>query len=147
MEVILREDVAKLGTAGDVVKVKDGYARNYLLPQRLAYPATEGYKRRQESERRHRQAKIELALDEARTVAAALETLTLAFTARTGDGDRLFGSITTQDIAAKLAEHGHTIDRRIIELPEPIRMIGEYQVSIRLHSEVRPSVTVTVSKE
>lgn len=147
MEVILREDVAKLGHSGDVVKVKAGYARNYLLPRGLAYPATEGSKRRLEAELQHRKHKLAMALGEAQAVARALADLTLHFTAKSGDSDKLFGSITTADIAARLAEQGHQIDKRIIELPEPIKMIGDHKVAIRLHADVRPEITVSVVKE
>lgn len=146
MEVILRDDVPKLGRSGQVVKVKDGYARNYLMPQGLAYPATEGYKRRLEAERRHRKALIEMAREEADQLAATLSALTLEFSAKTGDGDRLFGSITSADIADRLREQGHTLDKRIIELSEPIKMIGEHRVAIRLHPDVRPEILVRVEK-
>jgi large subunit ribosomal protein L9 len=147
MEVILREDVDKLGRAGEVVKVKPGFARNYLLPNSLAFPASEGAKRRIEAEQRHRVKRLHLEREEATKVAVTLSALTLTFVAKTGDGDRLFGSITAADIADKLAEHGHKIDKRIIDLPEPIKIIGEHRVPIRLHSDVRPEVAVTVEKE
>lgn len=147
MEVILRENVDKVGLAGQIVKVKDGYARNYLLPLRLAYRATEGAKRRVAAEQRHRRKLLELERSEADEVAAALTSLTLEFTAKTGDGDRLFGSITTADIAEKLASLGHAIDKRIIELHDPIKVVGDYQVPVRLHRDVRPEIQVTVRKE
>lgn len=147
MEVILRESVDKLGRAGEIVKVKDGYARNFLLPQRLAYRATEGAKRRVAAEQKHLQKQLQLARADADAVAEALSTLTLEFTAKTGDGDRLFGSITSADISNKLAEHGHTVDKRIIDLHEPIRIVGDHQVAIRLHPDVRPEVKVVVRKE
>lgn len=147
MEVILRDDVHKLGRAGEVVRVKDGYARNFLMPQGLAYPATEGYKRRLEAERKHRKAQVEMAREEAERLAAVLGDLTLEFTAKSGDGDRLFGSITSADIAERLAEKGHALDKRIIELHEPIKVIGEHRVPVRLHPEVRPEILVRVEKE
>jgi len=147
MEVILREDVDKLGRAGEIVKVKPGFARNYLLPNSLAFIASEGAKRRIEAEQRNRVKRLQLERADASEVATQLSALTLSFVAKTGDGDRLFGSITTADIAEKLAEHGHAIDKRIIELAEPIKMIGEYRVPIRLHSDVRPEVAVSVAKE
>ena len=147
MEVILREDVDKLGRAGEIVKVKPGFARNYLLPNSLAFLASEGAKRRIEAEQRTRVKRLHLERDEASQVAAALSALTLTFVAKTGDGDRLFGSITAADIADKLAEHGHQIDKRIIELAEPIKTVGEHRVPIKLHSDIRPEVAVSVAKE
>jgi large subunit ribosomal protein L9 len=147
MEVILREDVAHLGRIGEVVRVKDGYARNYLIPYGKAYPATEGTKRQVEMEHTRRAERLVLQRNEAEAFAAQLADVTLAFTAKTGDGDRLFGSITAADIAEKLAAAGHHVDKRHIELHEPIKLIGEHRVPIRLHAEVRPEILVTVDKE
>ncbi len=147
MEVILREDVAHLGRIGEIVKVKNGYARNYLIPHGKAYPATKGNKRQVEFEDARRVKRLELEKGEAETFAARLADVTLAFTAKTGDGDRLFGSITTADIADKLAEAGHQVDRRHIELHEPIKVIGEHRIGIRLHMDVKPEIVVTVTKE
>jgi len=147
MEVILRQTVAKLGRVGEVVSVKDGYARNYLLPQGLAYPATEGNKRRIGADaRRHAE---QLASDKAgaETVAEQLGSVALAFTAKAGEGDKLFGSITSADIAGQLKEQGFAIDKRMVELAEPLRMIGIYPVTIRLHPEVRAEIRVSVTKE
>ncbi len=147
MEIILRENVEKLGLAGELVKVKDGYARNFLLPKHLAYRATDGAKRRVEAEQKRRRQLIEMERSEADKLAAILTSLTLEFTAKTGDGDRLFGSITTTDIAEKLAAHGHTIDKRIIEMRDPIKVLGDHKVPVRLHTDVRPEIQVTVRKE
>jgi large subunit ribosomal protein L9 len=147
MEVILREDMAQLGRTGDIVRVKNGYARNYLIPHGKAYAATEGNKRQVEIEHSRRAERLAMERTEAEAVAAKLADVTLAFAAKTGDGDRLFGSITTADIAEKLAEAGHHVDKRHIELHEPIRMVGEHRVAVRLHSDVRPEILVTVSKE
>ena len=147
MEVILREDVAHLGRIGEIVKVKNGYARNYLIPHGKAYPATKGNKRQVEFEDARRMKRLELEKGEAEAFAARLADVTLAFTAKTGDGDRLFGSITTADIADKLAEAGHRVDRRHIELHEPIKVIGEHRIGIRLHMDVKPEIVVTVTKE
>ena len=147
MEVILREDVAHLGRIGEIVKVKNGYARNYLIPHGKAYPATKGNKRQVEFEDARRMKRLELEKGEAEAFAARLADVTLAFTAKTGDGDRLFGSITTADIADKLAEAGHQVDRRHIELHEPIKVIGEHRIGIRLHMDVKPEILVTVTKE
>jgi large subunit ribosomal protein L9 len=147
MEVILREDVASLGKAGDLVRVKPGYARNYLLPKGLAYEATEGNKKRIAAEGRARGVRQSSERAEAQQVAAALAGLALALTAKAGEGDRLFGSITAQDIADALAARGHQIDKRKIELEHPIKQLGTHQVSIRLHPDVPAEVSVTVAAE
>jgi len=146
MDVILRQDVADLGRAGEIVTVKEGYGRNYLLPRGLAYAASAGNKARIAAEAKRR---VHVAASEktaAEQLAAALATADLTFTAKVGEGDRLFGSITSADIAAKLAELGHPIDKRIVDLPEPIKLIGVYKVPIRLHHDVRPEVRVWVVK-
>lgn len=147
MEVILREDVFKLGQAGEVVKVKDGYARNYLLPKQLAYRATEGYKRRLETEQKHRAQQLADRKGDADALAAKLAEVTLTFRAKSADSEKLFGSITAGDIAGKLAEAGFKVDKRHVELDEPIRMMGEHRVPVRLHPEVRPEIKVNVERE
>ncbi len=147
MEVILREDVDHLGRIGEIVRVKNGYARNYLIPYGKAYPATEGNKRQVGFEHARRAERLAFEKGEAEAFAARLADVTLAFTAKTGDGDRLFGSITTADIADKLAEAGHQVDKRHIELHEPIKTLGEHPVGIRLHMDVKPQIVVTVTKE
>jgi len=147
MEVILREDIADLGKAGEVVKVKDGYGRNYLLPRGLAYAATAGNKRRIEAEAQQRGVVLARQKTDAEAMAARLATADLTFQVKAGEGDRLFGSVTSADIAARLAELGHHVDKRIIDLPEPIKMVGVYQVPVRLHAEVHPTVRVWVVKE
>lgn len=147
MEVILREHIPNLGRVGEIVKVKDGYARNYLIPQGLAYVATAGNKRRIESEAKHRAIRLAEQKTDADGVAARLADVELRFTAKAGEGDRLFGSITTGDIATQLKERGFPIDKRLIELREPIKMIGAYPVSIRLHPDVRAEIRVWVAKE
>lgn len=146
MEVILREDIADLGKAGQIVKVKDGYGRNYLLPRGLAYAATTGNKRRVEAEAARRGQLLSREKDDAQALAAKLTAADLTFQAKAGEGDRLFGSITAGDIAEKLAELGHAVDKRIIELPEPLKMVGVYKVPVRLHPEVRPELRVWVVK-
>ena len=146
MEVILREDVAELGKAGQIVKVKDGYGRNFLLPRGLAYAASAGNKRRVEAEAARRGKLLSREKDDAQALAAKLTTADLTFQAKAGEGDRLFGSITAADIAEKLAELGHYVDKRIIELPEPLKMVGVYKVPVRLHAEVRPELRVWVVK-
>lgn len=146
MEVILREDIDALGKAGSIVKVKDGYGRNFLLPRGLAYQATPGNKRRVEAEAQQRGEMLSREKDDAEAFAARLAAADLTFQAQAGEGDKLFGSITSADIAAKLAELGLVVDKRIIELPEPLKMVGVYKVPIRLHAEVRPEIRVWVVK-
>lgn len=147
MEVILREDVKALGRAGELVKVKPGYARNYLLPKGLAYEATEGNKRRIAAEAKAREARASQDRAEAQKLAAELGGVRLTLAAKAGEGDRLFGSITAQDIAEALAREGHPVDRRKIELEHPIKQLGEHEVTIRLHAEVHASVRVTIVPE
>lgn len=146
MEVILRQDVEKVGKAGDVVDVRDGFGRNYLIPQGFAYPATESHKRRVAAEAKQRATRAATERADAEALAAKLVAGDLTFTAKTGEGDRLFGSITSADIAGKLAEMGYEIDKRAVELPEPIKTIGVTKVPIRLHPDVRPEVRVWVVK-
>ena len=147
MEIILRADVQHLGKVGDVVKVKDGYARNYLLPKGLAYPATEGNKKRIafEGERLVKQQAAEKTAAEGE--AARLAEVQLTFTAKVGEEEKLYGSITASDIQRKLEELGIHVDKRKIDLAEPIRELGEFNVGIKIHPEVRPEVRVTVVKE
>lgn len=147
MEIILREDVAHLGKAGEVVAVKDGYARNYLLPRGLAYPATTGNKRRIEVEAQRRDARLVTQRGDAEQLAQRLAAVSLTFTVKTGEGEKLFGSITAQDIAQQLKEQGFALDKRRVALEEPIRMIGIYKVPIRLDAGVQAEVRVWVVKE
>jgi large subunit ribosomal protein L9 len=147
MQVILREPIDKLGNAGDVVEVKPGYGRNYLIPRGLAYEATAGNVKRIEAERA-RQARVEAeTLGEAREQAARFEGVSLTFKARAGQEGKLFGSITSADIAAQLAEQGIEIDRRSIELDEPIKALGVTSVPVRLHPQVHPEIKVWVIAE
>jgi len=147
MEIILRADVQHLGKVGEVVKVKDGYARNYLLPKGLAYPATEANKKRiaYEGERLVKQQAAEKTAAE--TEAARLAEVQLTFTAKVGEEEKRYGSITASDIQRKLEELGIKVDKRKIDLAEPIRELGEFNVGIKIHPEVRPEVRVTVVKE
>jgi large subunit ribosomal protein L9 len=147
MEIILREDVKDLGRAGEVVKVKDGYARNYLLPQGLAYAASEANKKRIAFEATRIAKQRASERDAAQSEAARLTDLRLQFAARVGEEDKLFGSITAGDVQRKLEEMGVHVDKRKIELPEPIRALGEFKVAIKLHADVRPEVTVIVIRE
>jgi large subunit ribosomal protein L9 len=147
MQVILRKPIESLGDAGEIVDVKPGYGRNYLIPQGLAYEATDANKRRLEAERSRVAAKEAETLGEAQLRAASLEGVSLTFHARAGQEGKLFGSITSADIAEKLAEQGITIDRRQIELDEPIKSLGVHSVPIRLHPQVQPEVKVWVIAE
>ena len=147
IEVILREDVKSLGKAGALVRVKPGYARNYLLPQGLAYEATEGNKKRIAAERKARDAQGAADKVDAQKVAETLSGVALTLSAKAGEGDRLFGSITTQDIADALAARGHPVDKRRIELDHPIKVLGNHTVAVRLHPEVHADLQVTVVAE
>lgn len=147
MEVILREDIKTLGKAGELVKVKPGYARNYLLPKGLAYEATEGNRKRILAESRARAAKAEEEAGVARALAATLSGVSLNLSRKAGEGDRLFGSITTQDLADALAAQGHAVDKRRIELEHPIKTVGQHTVAIRLHPDVSAEIRVTVVAE
>ena len=147
IEVILRDDIKTLGRAGEVVRVKPGYARNYLLPQGLAYEATEGNKKRIAAETRVRTVKNQAERTEAERLASTLGGVSLALSGKAGEEGKLFGSITSQDIADALARQGHTIDRRRIELEHPIKMIGEHAVPVRLHPEVHAELRVSVIAE
>jgi large subunit ribosomal protein L9 len=147
MDVILRQDVDNVGRTGEVVTVKDGFARNYLLPRGLAYAATEANRRRLESERSARQKRHLAEVGTAREVATKLEALSLTFTMKAGEGDRLFGSVTASDIADRLAAEGFPTDKRHIELEEPLKALGVYKVPVRLHPEVKPELRVWVVRE
>lgn len=147
MEVILREDIPQLGQRGDIVTVKDGYARNYLLPRKLAMPASAG-NRKQVAEMKaagaRREANEKAA---AESLAAQLAAVTLTISAKAGESDQLFGSVTAMDIAAALEAKGFNIDKRKVQLEEPIKTIGEYPVPVRLHREVTAAVKVNVVRE
>jgi len=147
MQVILRERLENLGDAGEVVDVKAGYARNYLIPQGLAYQATPGNVRQIEREKAQREKSENENLAAARARAGTLEGVSLTFNARAGQEGKLFGSITNGDIADKLAEMGLEVERRQIELDEPIKALGVFTVPIRLHSQVRPEIKVWVIQE
>ncbi len=148
MKIVLRQDVPKLGESGTIHEVSNGYARNYLIPKGLAYEATAQNKRRIEAENARTAAKEAATLSEAQQRAKAIEGVSLTFHARAGQEGKLFGSITSADIAEKLAEQGITVDRRQIELDEPIKTLGVTSVAIRLHPQVRPEVKVwTIASE
>jgi large subunit ribosomal protein L9 len=147
MEVILREDVKSLGKAGELVKVKPGYARNFLLPKGLAYEATEGNRKRIVAESKARGVKMAEERSAAEAFASKLNAVSLTLSRKAGEGDRLFGSITAQDIAEALAAQGLTVDKRKIELEHPIKSIGQHAVPVRLHHEVQAELRLTIVAE
>lgn len=147
VQIILRRDVDDLGEAGEVVDVKPGYARNYLIPQGLAMRATEGNLRRLEEERRHAVRSARREKERAEEISSALEGRSVTFTVLAGEEGKLFGSVTAGDIAEQLAREGVPVDKRTIELEEPIKQLGVYRVPIRLHTDVRPEVKVWVVAE
>jgi large subunit ribosomal protein L9 len=147
MEVILKEDVLKLGNRGDVVKVADGYGRNYLLPGKLAIEATAANKSVIEQMKHSAVRKLAKEKVEADELSKQLDAVELVFERKSGESDHLFGSVTSADIAGQLAEKGYTIDRRKIALDDPLRSLGEFHVPIKLHREVTSHVKVTVKGE
>lgn len=147
MEVILREDIDNLGSRGQVVKVAPGYARNFLLPKRLAVQATEANKKIVEQERQAHLRKEAKAVGEAQDLGKLLTGVTVTIAQKSGENDQLFGSVTSKDIADALAAQNYTIERRKIQLDEPIKQLGEYKVPVRLHKDVTVEITVTVTKE
>jgi large subunit ribosomal protein L9 len=147
MEVILRDHVENLGKRGEIVKVADGYARNYLLPRKLALPATDANKKWVERERKIAEARDLEEKGAAEAIATRLSALDLTITRKTGENDQLYGSVTNADIAEVLAAKGFEIDRRKILLPDPIKALGENTVPVKLHREVTAQLRVTVSKE
>jgi large subunit ribosomal protein L9 len=148
VKVILRDTMSHLGESGAIVSVRAGYARNYLLPRGFAYEATKANIRQLEDEKRRTEARAKRDYLEARRRASQLEGVSLTFHAKAGDESKLFGSITNGDIADRLAEQGldFQVDRRQIDLPDPIKALGVYTVQIRLHAEVKPEVKVWVIK-
>ncbi|MGC8793156.1 MAG: 50S ribosomal protein L9 [Bryobacteraceae bacterium] len=147
MEVILRQDIEKLGSRGQIVNVADGYARNYLLPRKLAVPATEANKKIVEQERLAALRREAREKAEAEELARMLGGVTVTLREKAGEHDQLFGSVTALHIAQALAQQNFQIDRRKIQLEHPIKQLGEYKVPIRLHREVTVEITVQVLKE
>ena len=144
MKVILQREVDKLGAPGDVVEVKDGYARNFLIPRGLAAPATKGGMRHADRLRSTHQTRVQKAVTEARAVADRLGAKPLRIPARAGEDGRLFGSVTAADVADALTAAGAVVDRRHVHLEEPIRSVGTHDVAVHLHPEVNATVTVEV---
>ena len=147
MEVILRQSIEKLGHPGDIVKVSPGFARNYLLPRGLAYEATQGNRKRIERERERLEAAESVRRDAAQEMARKLEEVSLTFSARVGEEGKLFGSVTSADIAQQLEAQGLHVEKRQIELHEPIKALGVYRVPVRLHADVHPEIKVWVIKQ
>lgn len=147
VQVILRRDVENLGEAGEVVDVKPGYARNFLIPQGFAMQATEGNLRRLEEEKRHAVRAAQREKERAEELSGSLEGRSVTFTVLAGEEGKLFGSVTSADIAERLAKEGVPVDKRTIELEEPIKQLGVYRVPIQLHSDVRPEIKVWVVAE
>ena len=149
LKVILRQDVADLGQSGDVVTVRPGYARNFLLPRGMAYEATSANVKRLEEEKRRAEARSKQQFLEAGRRASQLENVSLTFHANAGDEGKLFGSITSADIAERLKEQGldFEVDKRDIELDEPIKALGVYNVPVRLHTDVKPEIKIWVIKQ
>lgn len=147
MKVILRQNYEKLGAIGEVIDVKDGFARNYLIPRNIAYRATAGNLKALEEEKKILSRREEKEAKEAERIAAQLGSVSLTITMKVGEDDKLFGAVTSQMIADSLTEKGFTIDKRIIELEEPIKTLGIFEVPVKLHSKVTAKVKVWVVRE
>lgn len=147
MEIILRQAVDKLGHPGDVVKVSPGYARNFLLPRGFAYEATPGNRKRIALEKERLEAAESDRRGQAQALADRLEQVSLTFSARVGEEGKLFGSVTSADIAQQLEAQGIHIEKRLIDLHEPIKALGVYRVPVKLHADVKPELKVWVIKQ
>ncbi len=147
MKVILRQDYENLGKIGDTVEVKRGYANNYLIPKKIAYPAKPNFVKMVQEEIRQKQVRLTKEKKQAELLAKKLESISLTFPVSVGEGDKMFGSITNQDIAEGLKKEGFEIDRKKILIEEPIKALGIYSVPIKLHPEVEVKIKVWVVKE
>ena len=147
MQIILQEDVDKLGHRGDVVTVKPGYARNFLLPRKLAVQATSGNLKAIEKIRTSLAKKTATELDAAQKQAALLNGVSVKFTRKTGENDQMFGSVTSADVAEGLAAQGFKVDKRQVHIAEPIKAIGEFPVTIKVFRDITATVNVHVEKE
>ena len=147
MEVILKEDVAKLGSRGDVVKVAEGYGRNYLLPRKLAIEASAGNKAVIEQMKAAAVRRSAKEKSQAEELAKQFDSVSLSFQRRSGEHDQLFGSVTSSDVADALAKKGFDVDRRKVQLHEPLKTLGEFTVPIKLHKDVTTHVKVVIEKE
>ena len=147
MDVILKEDVTNLGTRGQVVKVAPGYARNFLLPKKLAVTATGSNKKIIEQERQAHLRKEAKLQSEAQDLAKLMTGVTVTISQKAGENDQLFGSVTSKDVADALVAKGFTIDRRKIQMDDPIKQLGEFKIPVKLQKDVTAEVTVVVAKE
>jgi large subunit ribosomal protein L9 len=147
MDIILREDVEKLGTRGQVVKVAAGYARNFLLPKRLAVPATDANRKIVEQERQAHLRKEAKIKSEAEDLSKLLAGVSVTIAQKAGENDQLFGSVTAKDVSDALAGQNFTVERRKIQLEESIKQLGEFKVPVRLHKDVTAEITVNVVRE
>jgi large subunit ribosomal protein L9 len=147
MKVILRQDYESLGKIGEVVEVKDGFARNFLLPRKIAYSALKGNLASLEEEKKNFAKKVEQELKAAETLSAELEKVSVTIPVQVGEEDKIFGTVTTQMIADALKEKSYNIDKRRIEIPDTIKSLGIYDVNIKLHSSVEAKIKVWVVRE
>ena len=147
MEVILKEDVAKLGSRGDVVKVADGYGRNYLLPRKLAIEATKTNRAVIEQMKAAAVRRSAREKADAEVLSTQLNNLSVSFCRLSGEHDQLFGSVTSSDIAAEMEKKGFNVDRRKIQLHEPLKSLGEFTIPVKLHKDVTTHVKVVIEKE
>jgi large subunit ribosomal protein L9 len=147
MQIILQQDIEKLGTRGEVVEVAEGYARNFLLPRKLALEASANNMRRLEKMRTAFAIQVASEKGEAQKVAETLATVSLELTRKAGEKDQLFGSVTSADISEALAAKGYNLDKRKIVLADPIKLVGEYEIPIKLHREVSATVKLAVKKD
>jgi large subunit ribosomal protein L9 len=147
MEVILREDVEKLGSRGEVVKVASGYARNFLIPRRMAVMATEANKKIVDQERQAALRREAKEASDAQDLARMMSSVVVTIRQKAGENDQLFGSVTAQNIADALDKQGYKIDRRKMQLSEPIKTLGEFKVPLKLHKDVTHELPVNVVKE
>jgi len=147
MKVILREDVEKLGKAGEVVKVADGFGRNYLIPRQLAVLANVRNMKTLDHDRKAIETRAKKARKTAEATAATLSAVALTLSAKAGEEGKLFGAVTTRDIAEALGKTGITVDRKAIQLAEPIKQVGDYKVKIRVSADVLPEISVSVVPE
>lgn len=147
MKIILRQDHEKLGKIGDIIDVKDGYARNYLIPRKFGYEATPGNMKSLEEEKKQSVLREGKEVTRARKLAADLEKVSITLKMKVGEDERLFGAVTGQMIADALTEKGFTLDKRIIETEEPIKALGIYSVNLKLHPTVETKIKVWVVRE
>ncbi len=147
MQIILQEDVEKLGARGQVVEVADGYARNYLLPRKLGLAATPANMKRLEHMRATFAKREATEKESAQKLAELLAGVTLTLTRKAGENDQLFGSVTSADVSDALAAQGYNVDKRKIELDDPIKLIGEYPIAVKLHRDVPATVKLVIQRE